>query len=198
MRIKKTRTDGEPSFDEKDMARDLLRAEQSTKTPGGDCNGRQSTPVAGLLEAAHELVKEHHLAGRHNEAIHSVAIIIGAAEVGLRALKQERVVAALLQLRDDVQQADLRAPLRALHPPSKASNIYRVPQPQQLCIVNGPKSLDAALNCKVLHNYTFLKITSRLSDNIWRAGQALITPAVAQMGKQTLLSSLKLRVRIHL
>lgn len=77
-------------------------------------NTRQHTPVAGLLEAAHELVEEHHFAGRHDEAVHGVAVIVGAAEIGLRALKQEWVVAALLQLRDDVQQADLGAPLCAL------------------------------------------------------------------------------------
>ncbi len=70
--------------------------------------------MAGLLEAAHELVEEHHLAGGHGQAVDGLAVVVGPAEVALRALEEEGVVAALLQLRDDVQQADLAAPLGAL------------------------------------------------------------------------------------
>ncbi len=72
------------------------------------------SPVAGLLEAAQKLVKEDHLAGGDDQAIDGFAVV-GAAEVALGALKQEGMVAALLQLCDDVQEADLAAPLGALH-----------------------------------------------------------------------------------
>ena len=51
-------------------------------------------PVAGLLEPLEQLVQQHHLAAGHDDAVHGTAVHLGAAELLLRRLEQEWVVAA--------------------------------------------------------------------------------------------------------
>ena len=55
--------------------------------------GRRA-PVAGLLEALEQLVEQHHLAAGEDDAVHGAAVHLLAAELLLRRLEQERVVAA--------------------------------------------------------------------------------------------------------
>ena len=84
--------------------------------------------MAGLLEAAHELVEEDHLAGGDHEAVHGLRAVPAVAEVCLRAAEEEGVVAALLQLRDDVQQRHLRPTLCPLRPQETASDCITLHQ----------------------------------------------------------------------
>ena len=71
--------------------------------------------MACALQLLHQLVQQHHLAAGQHQPVHSVCIVLCAAVLGLGALKQEGVVAALLQLGDDVEEGDLAAlgPLQA-------------------------------------------------------------------------------------
>ena len=62
------------------------------------------SPVACLLEPAHELVQQDHLAGGDHQAVHRLGTVPAVSEVRLSAAEQEGVIAALFQLRDDVQQ----------------------------------------------------------------------------------------------
>ncbi len=78
--------------------------------------------MAGLLEAAHELVEEDHLARGDHQAVHGLRAVAAVAEVRLGAAEEEGVVAALLQLRDDVQQRHLRPALRPLRSPQHVSS----------------------------------------------------------------------------
>lgn len=132
--------------------------------------------MAGFLEAAHELVKEHHFAGRHNKAVHGIAVIVGAAKVSLRALKQKRMVAALLQLCDDVQQADLGAPLRALYPPSHCiqhvswtSKTFTLHCQRPERVLTEP----ASANCANKQIHEFQRLRAGIPENNMSAGQAL-------------------------
>ena len=50
--------------------------------------------MAGLLEAPEQLVEQHHLAAGEDDAVHGAAVHLLPAELLLRGLKQERVVAA--------------------------------------------------------------------------------------------------------
>jgi hypothetical protein len=69
--------------------------------------------VACLLEPRQQLVQEHQLATAQYQPLHPAAVARVARVPVLRALKQERVVAALLQLDDHVQQGQLPAALGA-------------------------------------------------------------------------------------
>lgn len=66
-------------------------------------------PVPSLLEALHELVQQHHLATGHDKPVHSSQVVLTASVLLLGALKEEGVVAALLELSDHIQQGDLTA-----------------------------------------------------------------------------------------
>lgn len=60
------------------------------------------------LETAQQLVKEHHLARRLHQAIHCIQVFVIPTILLLCRAEEEGVVAALLELNDDVQQRDLR------------------------------------------------------------------------------------------
>lgn len=70
--------------------------------------------MACLFEALHELVQQNHFATCDHQSVYSIQVILATAVVFFRALKQEGVVARLLQLSDDIQQGDL-TPLATLH-----------------------------------------------------------------------------------
>lgn len=62
------------------------------------------------FELDQQLVQQHHLARGGNQSVCCAAVVSLVAPVLLlRALEQEGVVAALLELRDDVEQGDLAA-----------------------------------------------------------------------------------------
>ena len=70
-------------------------------------------PVTSFLEALHQLIQQNHFATGHHKAVHSIQVIFPAPVVFFGTLKQEGMVACLLQLCNDVQQGYL-APLAAL------------------------------------------------------------------------------------
>ena len=72
--------------------------------------------MSSLLEALHELIQQHHFAAGDHQAVHSIQVVLTPPVVLLSTLKQEGVVARLLQLCDDVQQRHL-APFTPLHTP---------------------------------------------------------------------------------
>ena len=63
--------------------------------------------MASLLEALHELVQQHHLATGDDKPVHSIQVILSSPVVLLSTLEEERVVAGLLELCDDIQQRHL-------------------------------------------------------------------------------------------
>ncbi len=70
--------------------------------------------MSGLFEALHELIQQDHLAASDHQAVDSIQVVLAPSVVLLCALKQEGVVARLLQLGDDVQKRDLPT-LASLH-----------------------------------------------------------------------------------
>ncbi len=67
------------------------------------------------MEAPQEFVQQDHLAAGHDQAVDGVAVLLPSSVVVIRALEQEGVVAALLELCDDVQKAHLAPRPRALY-----------------------------------------------------------------------------------
>lgn len=67
-----------------------------------------AAPVLVLLQADQQLVKQHHFARGAHESVDGVQVFVVPPEFLLRRAEQEGVVAALLQLDNDVEQRNLR------------------------------------------------------------------------------------------
>lgn len=69
--------------------------------------GEDEHSVASFLEPSEQLVQQHHLATGHRQALYCTLVCLTAAIALLSTLKEEGVVAALLELVDDVEQRDM-------------------------------------------------------------------------------------------
>lgn len=69
---------------------------------------RRRLPVPVAFETAEQLIKEHHLARRLNQSIDCIQVFVIPPVLLLSCAEEEGVVAALLELDDDVQEGDLR------------------------------------------------------------------------------------------
>lgn len=63
--------------------------------------------MASLLKALHELVEQHHLATGDHQPVHSIEVVFPTPVVFFSTLEEERVVASLLQLSNDIQKGYL-------------------------------------------------------------------------------------------
>ena len=75
------------------------------------------------LKTAEQFVKEHHLARRLHESVHCIQILVIPTVLLLGCAEEERVVAALLELDDNVQEGDLRT--LALHRMISSEHVFR-------------------------------------------------------------------------
>mmetsp|Transcript_5471 Transcript_5471/g.13814 ORF Transcript_5471/g.13814 Transcript_5471/m.13814 type:complete len:286 (-) Transcript_5471:311-1168(-) len=114
-----------------------------------------------LLQPPQQLVEQVDLATahRHAVAVSARAAVHSAKHLRLRALEQERVVAALLQLHDDVQQSHLR-PAHAL-----VERVEVATQNHLVVLLLQRRHLDAQ-NALRLGRQTLLHVLNDSSDEV--------------------------------